>query len=79
MEQYIDIQFSCICLSNEAIDGLKVTTVTIQLCLLEVTIAWFTKQNKKQQGNTEPLFFHTILPLNFYHFSFNFLSTDMIH
>lgn len=35
MEKYSDNHFSCICLSNELICGLKVTTVTIRLYQLE--------------------------------------------
>lgn len=80
VEQYTDIQFSRICLSNEPIDGSKVTTVTIQLCRLEATIAWFLLRSEKQQAQLNLCSFHAARPpLHFYRPAFNLPSTDMIY
>lgn len=58
-----DIQFSWICLSNQPMDGLKVTTVTIQQCRLGVTMAWFPMRSKKQQAGLNLCSFIAILSL----------------
>lgn len=72
MKQYSDIQFSPICLSNEPIDGLKVTAVAIQLCQWETTMPWFLLRSKTQQAGLNLCFSrsHHLLHLLYFHISF---------
>lgn len=67
MKQYSDIQFSPICLSNEPIDGLKVTAVAIQLCQWETTTPWFLLRSKTQQAGLNLCSSRTIITSSTYY------------